>query len=48
MPEIVFMDMNGNEIRKDINDINSPDDLKQAFFEHQKLINKQMKKGEEE
>ena len=28
MPEIVFMDMDGNEIRKDISEINSVDDIK--------------------
>jgi hypothetical protein len=48
MPDIVFMDMDGNETRKNINDINSIFDLKKAFAEHQKLINEQKKKREEE
>ena len=33
MPDIVFMDMDGNEIRKDITEINSPDDIKKSFKE---------------
>ena len=33
MPDIVFMDMDGNEIRKDITDINSLDDVKKSFKE---------------
>ena len=33
MPDIVFMDMDGNEIRKDLNDINSLDDVKKSFKE---------------
>lgn len=33
MPDIVFMDMDGNEIRKDISDINSLDDVKKSFKE---------------
>jgi|TARA_R100001460_G_scaffold53149_3_gene92113 hypothetical protein len=33
MPDIVFMDMDGNEIRKDLTDINSLDDVKKSFKE---------------
>ncbi len=33
MPDIVFMDMDGNEIRKSLNDIDSKDDIKNAFKE---------------
>lgn len=28
MPDIVFLDMDGNEIRKDISEINSVEDIK--------------------
>ena len=33
MPDIVFMDMDGNEIRKDISEINSSEDIKKSFKE---------------
>lgn len=36
MPDIVFMDMDGNEIRKDITDINSVDDIKKSFKQLEK------------
>mgnify|MGYP001424931238 FL=1 len=36
MPDIVFMDMDGNEIRKDITDINSVEDVKKSFKELEK------------
>ena len=36
MLEIVFMDMDGNEIRKDISEINSVDDIKKSFKDLQK------------
>ena len=39
MPDIVFMDMDGNEIRKDISDINSLDDVKKSFLELDKKRN---------
>ena len=48
MPDIVFMDMDGNETRKDLKDINSLDDLKRVFYEHQKHIIDKRKKEEEE
>lgn len=42
MPDIVFMDSDGNEVVKDLKDIESFDDFKNAFKE---LQNKKKKKG---
>jgi len=36
MPEIIFMDMNGNEIKKDLTEINSLQDVKDSFKELEK------------
>jgi|TARA_R100000479_G_scaffold129783_2_gene68043 hypothetical protein len=33
MPDIVFTDMDGNEVRKDLFEINSIDDIEDAFEE---------------
>jgi hypothetical protein len=45
MPDIVFMDMDGNEIRKDIIDINSVEDVKKSFKELQKKKKRKDKKN---
>lgn len=36
MPDIIFMDMNGNEIKKDLTEINSLQDVKDSFKELEK------------
>ena len=45
MPDIVFMDMDGNRIRKDITDINSVEDVKKSFQELEKKKKRTDKKN---
>ena len=45
MPDIVFMDMDGNEIRKDLFEINSVQDIENAFEELGLIKKKKKRKG---